>query len=69
MVAKNLAANLTDGDAGLAFARLRPLEHAMVLRGQLGRKTRGGFYRLVRHDDGTRSRQVFDLRLQSLARR
>jgi 3-hydroxyacyl-CoA dehydrogenase len=65
LVARNLAANLPDGDAGLAFARLPPIEHAMVLRGQLGRKTGGGFYRLVRHDDGTRSREVFDLRLQS----
>jgi 3-hydroxyacyl-CoA dehydrogenase len=65
LVARNLAANLPDGDAGLAFAHLPPIEHAMVLCGQLGRKTGGGFYRLLRHDDGTRSRQVFDLRLQS----
>jgi 3-hydroxyacyl-CoA dehydrogenase len=65
LVAKNLAANLPDGDAGLAFARLPPIEHAMVERGQLGRKTGGGFYRLLRHDDGTRSKEVFDLRLQS----
>jgi 3-hydroxyacyl-CoA dehydrogenase len=65
LVAKNLAANLPDGDAGLAFARLPPIEHAMVLRGQLGRKSGGGFYRLLRRDDGTRSKQVFDLRLQS----
>ena len=63
LVAKNLAANLPDGDAGLAFARLPPIEQAMVGRGQLGRKTGGGFYRLVRHD-GTRSREVFDLRRQ-----
>jgi 3-hydroxyacyl-CoA dehydrogenase len=65
LVAKNLAANLPDGDAGLAFARLPPIEQAMVERGQLGRKTGGGFYRLIRHDDGTRSKQAFDLRLQS----
>ena len=65
LVAKNLAANLPDGDAGLAFARLPPIEQAMVERGQLGRKTGGGFYRLIRHDDGTRSKEVFDLRLQS----
>jgi 3-hydroxyacyl-CoA dehydrogenase len=65
LVARNLAANLPDGDAGLAFVRLPPIEHAMVLRGQLGRKSGGGFYRLLRHDDGTRSRQVFDLCLQS----
>ena len=65
LVAKNLAANLPDGDAGLAFARLPPIEQAMVERGQLGPKTGGGFYRLIRHDDGTRSKQAFDLRLQS----
>jgi 3-hydroxyacyl-CoA dehydrogenase len=65
LVAKNLAANLPDGDAGLAFARLPPIEQAMVERGQLGRKTGGGFYRLIRHDDGTRSKEAFDLRLQS----
>jgi 3-hydroxyacyl-CoA dehydrogenase len=65
LVARNLAANLPDGDAGLAFARLPPMEQAMVERGQLGRKTGGGFYRLIRHDDGSRSKEVFDLRLQS----
>ena len=65
LVAKNLAANLPDGDAGLAFARLPPIEQAMVERGQLGRKTGGGFYRLIRHDDGSRSKEVFDLRLQT----
>lgn len=64
LVARNLTANLPDGDAGLAFASLPPIEQAMVERGQLGRKTGGGFYRLIRHDDGTRSKEVFDLRLQ-----
>jgi 3-hydroxyacyl-CoA dehydrogenase len=64
LVAKNLAANLPDGDAGLAFACLPPIEHAMVERGQLGRKTGGGFYRLLRHD-GTRTKEIFDLRRQS----
>jgi 3-hydroxyacyl-CoA dehydrogenase len=64
LVARNLAANLPDGDPGLAFARLPPVEQAMVERGQLGRKTGGGFYRLLRRDDGTRSKEVFDLRLQ-----
>jgi 3-hydroxyacyl-CoA dehydrogenase len=64
LVARNLAANLPDADAGLAFARLPPIEQAMVERGQLGRKTGGGFYRLIRHD-GARSKEVFDLRMQS----
>jgi 3-hydroxyacyl-CoA dehydrogenase len=65
LVAKNLAANLPDGDPGLAYASLPPIEQAMVARGQLGRKTGGGFYRLTRHDDGTRTKEVFDLRLES----
>jgi 3-hydroxyacyl-CoA dehydrogenase len=64
LVARNLTADLPHGDAGVAFARLPPIEQAMVERGQLGRKTGGGFYRLIRHDDGSRSKQVFDLRLQ-----
>jgi 3-hydroxyacyl-CoA dehydrogenase len=65
LVAKNLEANLPDGDAGLAFAGLPAIEQAMAERGQLGRKTGGGFYRLIRHDDGSRAKEVFDLRLQS----
>ncbi len=64
LVAKNLAANLPEGDPGRAFAHLPPIEQAMVERGQLGRKTGGGFYRLVRHEDGTRSKEAFDLRRQ-----
>ena len=64
LVARNMAANLPDGDAGLAFATLPPVEQAMVARGQLGRKTGGGFYRLQRHDDGSRTKEVFDLQRQ-----
>jgi 3-hydroxyacyl-CoA dehydrogenase len=64
LVARNLAANLPDGDAGLAFASLPPIEQAMLERHQLGRKSGGGFYRLVRHDDGSRTKEVFDLRLE-----
>jgi 3-hydroxyacyl-CoA dehydrogenase len=65
LVARNLAANLPDGDAGLVYASLPPIEQAMLERGQLGRKSGGGFYRLVRQDDGSRIKEVFDLGLES----
>jgi 3-hydroxyacyl-CoA dehydrogenase len=65
LVARNLEANLPDGDPGLVFASLPSTEQAMLERGQLGRKTGGGFYRLLRHDDGARTKEVFDLRLQT----
>jgi 3-hydroxyacyl-CoA dehydrogenase len=65
LVARNLAANLPASDPGLAFAHLPPLEQAMVARGQLGRKSGGGFYRLIRHEDGARSKEIFDLHLQN----
>lgn len=64
LVARNLAANLPAGDAGHPFAQLPEPEQAMLARGQLGRKTGGGFYRLIRHDDGSRTREVFDLRTE-----
>lgn len=60
-VARNLAANLPEGDAGRAFVRLPEPERQMLERGQLGRKTGGGFYRTVETDDGGRAREVFDL--------
>ncbi len=60
-VARNLDVNLPDGDAGRAFTRFPPAERAMLERGQLGRKTGGGFYRLNKHPDGSRSKEVFDL--------
>ncbi len=59
LVATNLAANLPAGDAGLAYARLPPAEQAMLGRGQLGRKTGGGFYRVTKRDDGSRLKEVF----------
>lgn len=65
LVAKNLAANLPDGDAGLAFAGLPDAEQAMLERGQLGRKSGGGFYRLIRREDGSRTKETFDLQLHT----
>ena len=61
LVGKNLAANLPDGDTGHLYTTFPQEEQAMLARGQLGRKTRGGFYRVTRTDDGERLRETFDL--------
>ncbi len=61
LVGKNLEINLPPGDPGRAYTRFPAPEMAMLERGQLGRKTGGGFYRRVTLEDGSRSREVFDL--------
>ncbi len=63
LVGKNLAQNLPDGDAGHAFTSFPAVEQRMLERGQLGRKARdkGGFGRVVRGDDGSKTRETFDL--------
>lgn len=60
LVAKNMATNLPSGDRGHAFASLPEAEAKMLAAGQLGRKSGGGFYRLVKADDGSRSKEVFE---------
>jgi 3-hydroxyacyl-CoA dehydrogenase len=60
-VGKNLALNLPEGDAGHAYTSFPPEEQAMLERGQLGRKTGGGFYKLTKTEDGGRLKEVFDL--------
>ncbi len=59
-VGRNLDANLPKGDIGRQYARFPSAEQRMFDRGQLGRKTGGGFYKLIKHDDGTKNKQVFD---------
>ncbi len=61
LVGKNLAVNLPAGDMGVDFTALPEAEHAMLERGQLGRKSGGGFYRVTKLDDGTKLKEVFDL--------
>jgi 3-hydroxyacyl-CoA dehydrogenase len=61
LVGKNLAANLPKGDAGHAFTDLPATEQAMLERGQFGRKTGGGFYRMLKAEDGSRVKETFDL--------
>ncbi len=60
-VARNLERNLPADDAGRAWLSFPPAEQAMMARGQLGRKTGGGFYRLIKHEDGSRTKETFDL--------
>ncbi len=48
------------------FHRLLPAtEQALLSRGQLGRKSGGGFYRVVRQEDGSKVKEVFDLIAES----
>ena len=63
LVGKNLAVNLPDGDAGHAFTSFPDAEQRMLERGQLGRKARdkGGFGRVLKSDDGSKSKETFDL--------
>lgn len=60
-VGRNLEANLPADDPGRRFVRFTDNVQRLHDRGQLGRKTGGGFYKLVRHDDGSKSMNVFDL--------
>ncbi|MEM7337390.1 MAG: 3-hydroxyacyl-CoA dehydrogenase family protein [Actinomycetota bacterium] len=63
LVGKNLAVNLPEGDAGLAYTAFPSAEQAMLERGQLGRKARalGGFGKVEKLDDGAKRRLTFDL--------
>jgi 3-hydroxyacyl-CoA dehydrogenase len=61
LVADNLAENLAEDDPALAYARFPEVEQGMLDRGQLGRKTGGGFGRVVKHPDGSRDVETFDL--------
>lgn len=58
-IGANLAATLPAGDAGRAFAHLPAAETAMIARGQLGRKSGGGYYRVVKGADGGKTRLRF----------
>ena len=60
-VGRNLANNLPPEDIGHAFTAFPPDERDMLNRGQLGRKSGGGFYRMVKLPDGRKVKEVFDL--------
>ncbi len=61
LVGKNLTANLPEGDPGLACASFPDAEQRMLERGQLGRKTGGGFSKVNKLEDGSRTKEIFDL--------
>ena len=66
LVGKNLAVNLPDDDSGHAYTSFPPAEQAMLERGQLGRKARavGGFGRVSKNEDGSKTKETFDLDAQ-----
>ena len=59
LVAANLDTNLPADDAGRAYLNLPSVEKSMLDSGQLGRKTGGGFYRMLKNEDGSRRKQMF----------
>ncbi len=61
LVGKNMAANLPDSDWGRACAEFPPAEQAMLDRGQLGRKSGGGFAKVTKLEDGSKKKETFDL--------
>lgn len=61
LVGRNLAVNLPAGDSGHDYTALPAIEQAMYDSGQLGRKTGGGFYKMIKHDDGSRSKEIYDV--------
>ncbi len=60
-VGKNLETNLPEKDICRQFNQLTDNVQKLYDRKQLGRKTGGGFYKLIRHEDGTKTMEVFDL--------
>ena len=61
LVGKNLATNLTADDKGMEYVTLPGPIQAMLERGQIGRKSGAGFYRMHKLDDGSRRTEIFDL--------
>jgi len=61
LVGRNLATNLPADDTGHAFTSFPEAEQRMFDTRQLGRKSGGGFYRMIKDAEGNRSKEVFDL--------
>lgn len=58
-IGANLAATLPANDPGRAFTHLPTAEQAMLARGQFGRKSGGGYYRIVKAGDGSKTKEQF----------
>lgn len=61
----NLTANLPAGDPGHTYTRFPAAVQRLRERGQLGRKSGGGFYRVQKAADGSKLKEVFDLATDS----
>ena len=64
-VAKNLDNNLPANDPGREYLTMPTAETNMLKNKQLGRKSGGGFYKMIKADDGSKSMEVFDLATES----
>lgn len=60
-VVKNLRTNLPEGDLCFNYLDFPAAEQKMIADGQLGRKSGGGYYRMTKHEDGSKSLHVFNL--------
>jgi len=60
-VAKNLRSNLPDGDICFNYLDFPEAEKKMIAEGQLGRKSGGGYYRMTKHEDGSKKLHAFNL--------
>jgi 3-hydroxyacyl-CoA dehydrogenase len=61
LLAKSLSATLPQGDPYFATVRPLPLVDRMIAEGFTGRKGKGGFYRLDRGADGSKTKLSLDL--------
>lgn len=61
LLSKSLTSTLPEGDPYFATVRPMPLVDKMIAEGFTGRKGKGGFYRLEKGADGTRTKQALDL--------
>ncbi len=60
LVGENLESNLPVNDSGRNFVKLPGEERAMYERGQLGRKTGGGYYKVSKMADGSKLKEVYE---------
>ncbi|AHE55781.1 3-hydroxyacyl-CoA dehydrogenase/enoyl-CoA hydratase family protein [Sphingomonas sanxanigenens] len=61
LLSKSLTSTLPEGDPYFATVRPMPLVDRMIAEGFTGRKGKGGFYRLDKGADGSRTKQALDL--------
>jgi 3-hydroxyacyl-CoA dehydrogenase len=62
LIAKAMLATLPEKDAFRTLYRLPPLVEKMIADGYTGRKGKGGFTRIVKSDDGKKTKETLDLK-------